>query len=456
MLYPPPKKIKETLHMDSENLYLYSLRKMAESNIDQNRIPLTNLMNLRAFLYKADDLIRHNNEKYAIIVMDIAGFKMVNEFCSRQIGDDLLVYIADCLHSYENEKTVAAHFRADIFAMCTPFQTEDDLVEIVNHLSEHIRAFPIACKVMPAFGICIVKDRNVSASYIQDYAFMAQRTVKGKYFTNYAFFDDTMRDKMLLEKKIENGFDEALATDQFKLYIQPKVQMDTGQIIAGEALVRWMHPVEGLISPDAFLPVLEKNASIIAMDKYIWKKAFCFVSEMSCNYGIDIPVSINISRIHAYDDSLTETLINLSTGYKVPASLVPLELTESAYSENEELMYDKIRLLKEHGFQLSMDDFGSGYSTLKMLVERPVDEVKFDRGFLFHMENPKYRTLLSHTISMIHDLGLPIIIEGVETETQKDMLLKWGCHQAQGFLFYKPMPAEEFKELLINQKKQEQ
>ncbi|MBQ8877354.1 MAG: EAL domain-containing protein [Lachnospiraceae bacterium] len=442
--------------MDSENLYLYSLRKMAESNIEQNRIPLTNLMNLRAFLYKADDLIRYNNEKYAIIVMDIAGFKMVNEFCSRETGDKLLVFISDCLRSYENDKTVAAHFRADIFALCTPYQTEDDLVEIVNDLSERIRAFPIACKVMPAFGICTAQGKELSASYIQDYAFIAQKTVKGKYFTNYAFFDNTMRDKMLLEKRIENGFDEALATNQFRLYIQPKVQMDTGQIFAGEALVRWLHPVEGLISPAAFLPVLEKNASIIAMDKYIWKKTFRFVSEMRCDYGIDIPVSINISRIHAYDDTLVETLINLSVGYQVPPHLIPLELTESAYSENEEIMYDKIKALKDYGFFLSMDDFGSGYSTLNMLVERPVDEVKFDRGFLFHLENPKYRTLLSHTIHMLHDLGLPIIIEGVETESQKNLLLEWGCKQAQGFLFYKPMPVEDFKELLIKQTKQEQ
>ena len=161
--------------MDSENLYLYSLRKMAESNIEQNRIPLTNLMNLRAFLYKADDLIRYNNEKYAIIVMDIAGFKMVNEFCSRETGDKLLVFISDCLRSYENDKTVAAHFRADIFALCTPYQTEDDLVEIVNDLSERIRAFPIACKVMPAFGICTAQGKELSASYLQDYALLPKK-----------------------------------------------------------------------------------------------------------------------------------------------------------------------------------------------------------------------------------------------------------------------------------------
>lgn len=449
-----PLENEDTLIMDSDNLYLRSLRNMAEANTEQNRSSLTNLYNARTFLYKSDELIRSQKESYAIIVLDIAGFKMVNEFCTRKMADKLLIFIADCLRDYESSKAVVAHFRADVFALCTPYQTEETLITIVNDLSERIRSFPIACKIMPAFGICTVKDKTLAATSILDYAFIAQRTVKGKYFTNYAFFDNNMRSRMLLDKKIENGFDIALATGQFCLYIQPKVQMDTGRIIAGEALVRWMHPAEGILTPQAFLPVLEKNASVIAMDKYIWKKTFSFVSEMRCDYGIDIPISINISRIHAYDDSLVETLINFSIGYQVPPALIPLELTESAYSENEEVMYDKIKALKDFGFSLSMDDFGSGYSTLNMLVERPVDEVKFDRGFLVNIEDSKYRTLISHIIHMVHELELPIIIEGVETEDQKEMLLKWGCYQGQGFLFHKPMPANEFKELLLKQKQE--
>lgn len=441
----------DALPNDPENLYLYSLRKMAEANMEKNRTNLTNLMNLRAFLFKADDLIRYNAEQYAIIVMDIAGFKLVNEFCSRQDGDNLLRFIADSFRIYENEKTAVAHFRADIFALCTPYETEDELVAIVQDLSDRIKHYPIACNVMPAFGICTASDKTVSASYIQDYAFIAQKTVKGKYFANYAFFDNTMRDQMLFEKKIENGFDKALATDQFQLYIQPKIDMITGKIIGGESLVRWMHPAEGLISPADFLPVLEKNASIIYMDKYIWEKTFQFISQMKQDYGIEIPISINVSRIHAYDDTLVETLVGLSSDYQVPPSLITLELTESAYSENEQLMYSKILSLKEYGFRFSMDDFGSGYSTMNMLVSQPVDEVKIDRAFLFHIENPKSQLLVEHSIRMIHDLELSIVVEGVETETQKELLTTWGCRRAQGFLFYKPMPVENFKALLIQE-----
>ena len=436
---------------DSEYLYLYSLRKMAEANLKKERTNLTNLLNLRAFLFKADDLIRYSEDKYAIIVMDIAGFKLVNEFCSRQAGDQLLKHIADCFRCYESDKTAVAHFRADIFALCCPYETEEDLITIVKDLSRKIKAYPINFKIMPAFGICPAFDKNISASYLQDYAIIALKTVKGKYFTNYAFFDTVMRDNMLLEKKVENGFDEALSTDQFQLYIQPKVDMQDGSIVGGEALVRWMHPMDGLIPPDSFLRVLEKNTSIIDMDKYIWKKVFQFVSELKNNFGIELPISINISRLHAYDTTFVETLKNLSTDFQVHPSLIPLELTESACSDREGLMYDKIRILRDLGFTFSMDDFGSGYSTMNMLGSQPVDEIKIDKVFLDHMEDPKSRIIIQHTIDMIHALGLQIVIEGVETEAQKDMLLKWGCHIAQGYLFYKPMPAENFKNLITQE-----
>lgn len=436
---------------DSEYLYLYSLRKMANENMDRERTSLTNLPNLRAFLFKADELIRTHEGKYAVIVMDIAGFKMINEFCSRQAGDDLLRFIADCFRRYENEKTMISHFRADIFALCTPYETNDDLIAIVTDLSSRIKAYPINCKVMPAFGICTADDRQLDVSYLQDYAFIAQKTVKGNYFINYAFFDAAMRDKMLLEKQVENNFDEALATDQFRLYIQPKVDMQDNKIIGGEALVRWIHPTYGLIPPDSFIPVLEKNSSVIDMDKYIWRKAFQLVGDLKNNHGIELPISINISRIHAYDEELVDTLKNLSAGFLVPPSLVPLELTESAYSDQECLMYDKIHTLKDYGFIFSMDDFGSGYSTMNMLGTQPVDEIKIDKMFLSRMDNPKSQIIIKHSIEMIHDLGLRTVVEGVETEFQKDMLVNWGCHNAQGFLFYKPMPASAFKELVLKE-----
>lgn len=434
---------------DSDELYIYSLRKMAETNVASNRTNLTNLLNLRAFLFKADDLLRYSTSKYAMIVMDIAGFKLVNEFCSRKVGDELLLFIADCFRLYESEETAVSHFRADIFALCTPYEEESDLIAIVEDLSAKIKSYPISCKIMPAFGICPTSDRKLSASYMQDYASIAQKTIKGNYFTNYAFFDNAMREKMIFERKIETDFDEAIDNDQFQLYIQPKVDMVTGHIVGGEALIRWIHPLDGLIPPDEFIPVLEKNTSVIDMDKFIWKKVFEFLASLKKEHQIEIPISINISRLHAYDDTLVETLLQLSSEYDIAPTMVPLELTESAYSANEGGMYDKIKALRKRGFLFSMDDFGSGYSTMNMLGNQPVDEIKIDKAFLYHMEDPKSQVIVSHSIQMIHALGLPIIVEGVENDFQKDLLIEWGCRYAQGYRFYKPMPVNEFKKILI-------
>lgn len=424
---------------------------MTGHNISDCRTNLTNLLNLNAFLSTADNLIQSSDSKYALIVMDISGFKLINDFCSRQTGDELLLYISNCFREYERKKAIAGHFRADLFGLCTPYESELELENIVNSLNDRIKSYPINYKILPAFGICPAQDKSIPSSDLMDYAFMAQKTIKGKYFTNYAFFDNTLREKMLLEKKIENTFDEALATGQFHLYIQPKVNLSNGKVVGGEALVRWIHPSNGIISPGEFIPVLEKNTSIISMDKYIWKKVFEFISNLRLRDNIELPISINISRIHAYDDTLVETLKNLASGYMVVPELVPLELTESAYSENENLMYQKINLLKSHGFLFSMDDFGSGYSTMNMLVHQPVDEVKLDRAFLFHIENPKTQTLIRHSIAMIQDLGLPVVAEGVETEEQRKFLIECGFKYAQGFLFHKPMPAEEFRQLVIDQ-----
>lgn len=446
-------KDQHTLSVDDpEDLYLYSLRKMAEENLDKNRVSLTGLLNLRAFLYKADELIRYTDKNYAVIVMDIAVFKLINEFCSRSTGDELLKFISGCFHAYECETVIASHFRADIFALCMAYGSTEDILSVIEDLSEKIKSFPVSCKVLPAFGICLVEDKTQTASYSIDCAFLAQKRIKGSYFTNYAFFDKAMHDRLLLEKKIENTFDEALATNQFKLFIQPKVDMQTGKIIGGEALVRWIHPTKGMISPANFIPVLEKNSSIIALDKHVWKKVFQFISDLKLKDGLEIPISVNISRVHAYDDTLVESLINLSSGYMVSTELVPLELTESAYSENVNLMYQKIKTLKEYGFLFSMDDFGSGYSSMNMLVNQPVDEVKIDKAFLDHLENPKSQKMFQHTIAMLHDLGLRIIIEGVETPVQREFLLHTGCKYAQGFLFYKPVPAEDFRNMLLNQR----
>lgn len=433
----------------NKELYLYSLRKMAEHNVESNRTFMTDLYNLRAFQYKGAEVMRTNPDlKYALILMDLANFKTVNEFCGRTAGDELLKCIANTFRVYESELVIVSHFRADIFAMLTPFNEEAELVEIVKNISRKIADFKIACKVLPAFGICIATDPNMAVSYMRDYASLAMNTIKGKFYSNYAFFDENMRRQMLLEKQIENGIVEALETGQFRVYVQPKVNMETGKIIGGEALVRWCHPEKGIIGPGEFIPVLEKNGFIINVDIYVWTEVFKYVGRR-LEQGLPVvPVSINISRLHVFDNSFKDCLVQLKGEYHVPPHYVPLELTESGFLKTENLMYANMQELKEHGFLLSMDDFGTGYSTMAMLQTQPVDEIKIDKGIISDMSNPKCRIVVSNTIHMLKELNLEVIVEGVEDKEQQDFLLECGCKRAQGFYYYKPMPMEDFFMLL--------
>lgn len=444
-----PGELLQYTEETKNELYLYSLRKMAEKNVESNRTFMTGLYNLRAFQYKAAEEMRANPDlRFAMIMMDLANFKSVNEFCGRSAGDELLKCIANAFREYEGEHVVLSHFRADIFAMMTPFEKEEELIAITKQIGSRIENFKMNCKVLPAFGICIAAEPEMPVSLMRDYANMALQTIKGKFYAKYAFFNADMCRQMLMEKQVENEIVDALAEGQLKLYIQPKVNMATGEIIGGEALVRWLHPERGLIPPGDFIPIIEKNGFIINVDAYVWTEVFRFIGRRLQEGKKAVPISINISRLHAYDRDFKDRLVRLKEQYRVPPWYVPLELTESGFLETEEIMYENMKYLKQQGFQVSMDDFGTGYSTMTMLKNEPVDEIKIDKGFLDDMENGKSRVIVSHTIGMLKDLHMDIVAEGVEDADQQKFLLECGCEKAQGFLYYRPMPVEEFEELI--------
>lgn len=437
-------------------LYLYSLRKMAEHNVESNRVALTNLHNLKAFFYLCGEMINeYPAKRYGVIVMDIAQFKAVNEFCGRGEGDRLLSFIAKCFQSYEDNRpmTYVCHIRADIFALCTAFEREEELISIVEDIKGNIHAFPFAYRVLPSFGICTSEETAPAISYLKDCATMAMNSIKGKFFASYAFFDDEMRRQLLREKQVENEIVAGLENEEIVFYVQPKINMRTGRIVGGEALVRWNHPEKGIISPGEFMPVLEKNGFIINVDEYVWNKVFAYLGKLKEENREMVPISVNVSRVHAYDKNLCDTLMTLKDEYNIPASFVPLELTESAFLADEQGMFLRMKVLQEQGFSISMDDFGTGYSTMNMLKTQPMDEIKIDRALIMDLDNPKSKVIIRHTVDMLKELDAQIIFEGVETKEQKEFLLQCGCENAQGFLFYRPMPVEEFDELL---RKQEQ
>lgn len=443
-----------TTEEGKEELYQYSVKRMEEVKNEDNRNSLTGLPNLRYFFYLCGEIIKENpSERFGVIVMDIAQFKAVNEFCGRKEGDRMLKFIGVCFKEWEKQRplTYACHLRADNFALCTSYKDSKELSDIVLEIKEKIDTFPFAYKVLPSFGIYASPESRPSVSYMKDCATVAMHSIKGKYFATYAFFDEGMRRQMMREKQVENDIISALENNEIVPYIQPKIDMQTGRIVGGEALVRWIHPEKGMIRPGDFIPVLEKNGFIINVDEFVWKKIFEYLGGLKKAGRTLLPISINVSRLHAYDKNLCDTLCNLSERYEVPQDYTILELTESAFLTDEEGMFKRMMVLRDKGFKVSMDDFGTGYSTMNMLKNQPMDEIKMDRTFILDLENDKSRIILEYTINMLLALNAKIVVEGVETEEQKEFLLKCGCRIAQGFLFYKPMPMEEFDELLRRQ-----
>lgn len=410
---------------------------------------LTGLLTRHDFHHMGTKIIHSfPNQKFAILVLDISNFKSINVFFNREKGNELLIYIADYFRSYWKDLTLVSHFRADTFAMLMPFDDKQELIDRALQIHAYIEAFELSFKILPAVGICIAPDSDTPANNMCDYATMALNTIKGKFYAKYAFFDQRMFDQLLMEKQIENDIVKSMETGDLQAYIQPKVDMRTREIVGGEALVRWHHPVMGIISPGKFIPVLEKNGLIIDVDFLVWRQVFSWISKRLKEGKKVVPISINISRMHAYDPIFKQRLIDLSNEYEVPPALVVLELTESTFLNNTTVMYQSMQDLNEYGFSISMDDFGTGYSTMTMLKDQPLNEVKIDKGFIDNIEDIHAQIILNNIMRMLKQLEKKIIVEGVETPFQQDFLVQHECFNAQGFLYYKPLPIAEYELLL--------
>ena len=229
--------------------------------------------------------------------------------------------------------------------------------------------------------------------------------------------------------------------------------MRSGEIIGGEALIRWHSVKEGIIYPDEFIPVLEKSGYIVDVDAYVWEKVFAAIHIWKTGGITPVPISVNVSRSHVYQKSFAGVLEKLAQQYDVEPYYVPLEVTESMFTEYVDKLYKNITRLQSAGFRFSMDDFGAGYSSLNMLKDEPVDEVKIDRFFLKDIKKEKSQIVIRNVIHMIQELQLDMIVEGIETKEQAELLMNYGSYKAQGYYYYKPMPMAEFEQLLIKQQK---
>jgi diguanylate cyclase (GGDEF)-like protein len=408
---------------------------------------LTGLCNVNRFYIDADNMIKDETKKYAIISCDIDRFKMINDLFGMHTGDDVLGHIANVLRSKLPEDSLCCRVHSDVFFIALSYVRKGDIIKQVEKLRKAIYHNGFSFDVNTSFGVYLVQDRNIPINLMCDRATLAGRTVKSSAMNFCAFYDEQYRNEMLKTTEIEQDMNEALSGKQFLMYLQPKYNLETGKICGAEVLARWKHPVKGLIQPNDFIPLFERNGFILKLDEYMWEEACKTLADWRAQGKTPVPLSVNISRYHIKNNDLVSVWKKLIRKYNIPTSDLTLEITETFFYDSSDL-YDVLQRLQNMGFKLEVDDFGAGYSSLNMIRQIPVDTIKIDKDFLDKkLSTDKGKIVISHTIAMAKDLKLSVVAEGVETQEHVDFLKSSSCDIAQGFYFAKPMPLEDFNKL---------
>ncbi|MEG1779574.1 MAG: EAL domain-containing protein, partial [Oscillospiraceae bacterium] len=302
--------------------------------------------------------------------------------------------------------------------------------DIFDNIIQAINDYPLKINIVLKFGIYQIEDVTIPLNVMCDRAKLATESIKGMYEVRYAYYDQSFRERMLAEQMITDNMQQALANGEFVVYYQPKYELCSEEIIGSEALVRWIHPEKGFMSPAEFIPLFEKNGFITDLDMYVWEQACKTISRLK-KQGTEVhPISVNVSRIDIYNPMLTNILIDLVKKYDFEPKYLHLEITESAYTENPKQLIDVVSTLKTVGFVIEMDDFGTGYSSLNMLSELPIDMLKLDMRFLKNKATANDGNIISFIISLAKWMNLKVVAEGVETYEQVAMLRHMDCNYA--------------------------
>lgn len=376
---------------------------------------------------------------------------MINDLFGAKVGDSVLVNCARMLEDQVNGALIYGRIGNDIFGVLMPKAIYDE-----EHFANEAQKAFASCMDKNAFfplinyiGVYEITDRTIPVSVMCDRARMAIATIKGDYHKRVAYYDDVLRENIRYEQELISELDDAIREGQLKMYLQPQVSTE-GKILGGEALVRWQHPVKGMIAPIAFIPVFEKNGLISDVDKYMWESACKQLRKWKDEGKEDLYISVNISPRDFYLLNIYQVFTELVNKYDIAPQNLKLEITETAVVIDLQRQMELIERLRRIGFVVEMDDFGSGYSSLNMLKDIHVDVLKIDMAFLRKAEDEeRSKKILQMIISLSGQLGMPVITEGVETAEQVEILTEMGCDMFQGYYFAKPMEVEKFEELYL-------
>lgn len=398
---------------------------------------------------------RYNYHKqYAVVDFSLMKYQSFCTYHGVQKGELLLEKIDRTLTRYINKGECCAHIGNASFALLLKYDKTENLVERINHILKVIPQEMHHSGVVFRVGVFYVDQekkqrRDIDISDLYNYASAAREAVTEENTSGFVVFTKEMLDEQLWEHKVEEMMESALANEEFQVYIQPKYNPVTEVLSGAEALVRWISPTEGFISPGRFIPIFEKNGFIPKLDDYMISHVAALQKKWLDEGKNVVPVSVNVSRAHFAMPDLAKHICELVDRYGTPHHLIEIELTESAFFDDKKVLMDTVHELKELGFEISMDDFGAGYSSLNSLKDLPLDILKLDAEF-FRGEDDEERgeIVVAQVIQLAKKLEMKIVAEGIEKKEQVDFLAGQGCDMIQGYYYSKPVPNEEYKEKL--------
>lgn len=393
---------------------------------------------------------------FTYVVLDIRKFKLINDLTGSDGGDEVLRHVYHCITKALKPSEFVARLQADYFEIMLQSTDKDIISKRLIAIAEEINRFnkdkenpyylPIDC------GIYIVEEATDDLVMIRDRANTARKNNKENtqdhHLCSCVFYDDIVRVQMVQEKEIDNNMERALVDEEFIVYLQPKIDPVKNKVVGAEALIRWDSPTMGFLSPDKFIPYFEKTGFIVELDVYVFRKVCQQLSRWLKEGRTLVPISVNLSRRDIYDKNSMIRYKEIQEHYQVPSHLLELEFTETLFFENLELLKEAIQEVHDAGYLCSIDDFGSGYSSLALLKEVPADILKLDRVFFDDAGNSRGNKVIAHIIALARDLNMITIAEGIESMEQVEQLKQMQCDLIQGYVYYKPMRIEDFNKIV--------
>jgi len=409
--------------------------------------PLTGHWSIHKFRLQAEKaLCDHPDQLYAMVYLDISSFKYVNDVYGFSTGDLALKNIGDYLAENLNDGEMTSRIMADNFVLM--LKNDDEIItrERIEGLLRRLPNIPPLRRLQLSVkaGLYFRADRELDISIMIDRANYARGVAKHSSPAVVALYDESIRDSLRREKEVESLMRGALERGEFVPFFQPKVDIFTGRLAGAEALVRWRHPERGLVGPDQFIPLFEKNGFIVDIDFHIYEQVCAWISERLARSQVPAPISCNFSRMHISNRAFPERLAEIAARYEVPAAFLELEITETVAMDNTDSLVALMNRLQRKGFLIAIDDFGAGYSSLGLLQKLPADVLKLDRNFIAGQVDRIDRIIIEGVVKIAHSMEMSVVCEGVETRDQIDFLRSINCRLAQGFYYSRPMTVPDF------------